>query len=175
MERRRVDDAIGALHAVIRDIRNFIFGLRPVLLETGTLTDGLEHLAAELHRNGGVRVEVSAAAPDGVVAALPIELVAELLAVAREALSNIARHATATEASVRLSAGDDELTLELADNGRGFRPGDAPERGHNGLANIRARTEGLGGRFEMTSAPGSGTRMIITVPIGTSPSHGDQQ
>ena len=54
-----MDDAIEALHAVIRDIRNFIFGLRPVLLESGSLTDGLRHLADELRRNGGVDVAVA--------------------------------------------------------------------------------------------------------------------
>ena len=57
---RRVDEAIDALHAVIRDIRNFIFGLRPVLLEAGTFAAGLRQLATELHRNGGVTVEVDA-------------------------------------------------------------------------------------------------------------------
>ncbi len=98
--RRRVDEAIDALHAVIRDIRNFIFGLRPVLLEAGTLTDGIRYLATELHRNGGVEVEVTVSDRRNMVADLPIELVAELLAVTREALSNIARHASATRATL---------------------------------------------------------------------------
>ncbi len=55
---RRVDEAIDALHAVIRDIRNFIFGLRPVLMNGGSLADGLRDLATELRRGGGVDVEV---------------------------------------------------------------------------------------------------------------------
>ena len=75
---RRVDEAIDALHAVIRDIRNFIFGLRPVLLEGGTMTDGLEHLATELRRGGGVEVSISVVGLDA-AADLPIETVAELL------------------------------------------------------------------------------------------------
>src|SRR6185503_7427720 len=88
---RRVDEAIDALHAVIRDIRNFIFGLRPVLLDGGSLADGLEHLATELRRGGGVEVAVSVS-EEGVIE-LPIETIAELLALTREALSNVARHA----------------------------------------------------------------------------------
>jgi len=164
---RRVDEAIDALHAVIRDIRNFIFGLRPVLLESGSLSDGLRHLATELHRNGGV--EVSLSVPADVADHLPIEVVAELLAVTREALSNIARHASATHASVELSATSDRMLLELGDDGRGFEPERATERGHHGLANMRARSEALGASFELQSGPDAGTRIIISLPWREAP------
>jgi len=162
-EAQRVDDAIDALHAVIRDIRNFIFGLRPVLLESGSLAEGLRHLAKELQRNGAV--DVSALIEEGAeVATPPIEVVAELLAVTREALSNVARHAAATRASVELSATSRELRLELADNGRGFDANRVADRGHHGLANMRARIEGLSGAFEVHSGVGDGTRIIISLP-----------
>ena len=161
---RRVDEAIDALHAVTRDIRNFIFGLRPVLLETGSLADGLEHLATELRRNGGVEVSVSIDEGRAVADELPIETVAELLAVTREALSNVARHASASHASVELGGTPHELRLELADDGRGFHAAVAADRGHHGLANMRARTEGLGGRFEVLSGAEAGTRIIVTLP-----------
>jgi signal transduction histidine kinase len=161
---RRVDEAIDALHAVIRDIRNFIFGLRPALLESGSLTDGLAHLATELRRNGGIDVSISL--PDDAAATedLPIEVVAELLAVTREALSNIARHASATSASVELGASSRELRLELSDNGRGFDVKTAAEHGHHGLANMRARIEALTGTFKVSSGPVTGTRIIISLP-----------
>jgi len=162
--RRRVDSAIDALHAVIRDIRNFIFGLRPVLLEAGSLPDGIRHLATELRRNGGVEVEVAVSDDSELIETLPIEFVAELLAVTREALSNIARHASANHAGVRLDAGPESLSLEITDDGRGFRGGPTPERGHHGLANIRARCEALGGSFAIESGPGRGTRIILTIP-----------
>ena len=161
---RRVDEAIDALHAVIRDIRNFIFGLRPALLESGSLTDGLAHLATELRRNGAVDVSLSVPDEAAATEGLPIEVVAELLAVTREALSNVARHAAATRASVDLAATPRELRLELSDNGHGFDAGRAADRGHHGLANMRARVEGLAGRFEVTSGPESGTRIIISLP-----------
>ena len=161
---RRVDEAIDALHAVIRDIRNFIFGLRPALLESGSLTDGLAHLATELHRNGGIDVATSVPDDTAETDGLPIEVVAELLAVTREALSNIARHAAATRASVDLDATPSEMRLELADNGRGFDANIAAEHGHHGLANMRARIEALTGSFDVTSDSETGTRIIISVP-----------
>jgi signal transduction histidine kinase len=161
---RRVDEAIDALHAVIRDIRNFIFGLRPVLVESGSLLEGLEHLSTELRRSGAVRVTITSSVPPDDLERLPVEVVAELLAVTREGLSNIARHAGATNATVDLAAANGELRLTLADDGRGFDAVRAAERGHHGLANMRARTEGLGGSFSVASSPEAGTRIIISLP-----------
>jgi signal transduction histidine kinase len=162
--RRRVDESIDALHAVIRDIRNFIFGLRPVLLESGSLVDGLQHLATELHRNGGVRVSVTVDDPDDDLERLPLEVVAELLAVVREGLSNVARHAEATTTSIALASSAEAIRVELADDGRGFRADERPERGHHGLANMRARIEALNGTCEVRSTPKRGTRIIIMLP-----------
>ena len=126
---RRVDGAIDALHAVIRDIRNFIFGLRPVLLESGSLVEGLGNLASELRRSSAVDVTVTADAAGTQVSSLRLETVAELLAVTREALSNVARHARASHASVTVTEEPGELRVEITDDGRGFvRRGREPTR-----------------------------------------------
>jgi signal transduction histidine kinase len=159
--RRRVDDAIDALHGVIRDIRNFIFGLRPLLLDSGSLLDGLRALADELRRNTTTEIEISGDEPDD----LRIETVAELLAIAREALANVARHSGAAHASIALGASERGLRLEIADDGRGFASDSTPARGHHGLANIRARAAAIGGTVEVRSRPGAGTRMIVDVPM----------
>jgi nitrate/nitrite-specific signal transduction histidine kinase len=160
--RRRADDAIDALHAVIRDIRNFIFGLRPLLLDSGSLLDGLRVLATELHRNTAIEVDIGGEEPDD----LPIEVVAELLAIAREALANVARHSRAKRAWLRVASVNGDLQIEIADDGHGFSP-DAPaaDRGHHGLANMRARAEHLRGSFAVERRDGGGTRIILTVPI----------
>lgn len=162
---RRVDGAIDALHLVIRDIRNFIFGLRPVLLESGDLGQGLEHLATELRRSGGVAVAVSVEDDHGHLARLPIETVAELLAIVREALSNVARHAGATNCRVLLASEPDLLRVEVHDDGRGFDASRRGEGGHHGLANMRSRGESLGATFEVDSAPDRGTRIIVVLRV----------
>jgi signal transduction histidine kinase len=100
--------------------------------------------------------------------------VAELLAVAREALSNIARHARATRATVTLDGEPGELRLELADDGRGFDARGTPNGGHHGLANMRARIEALGGRFEVDSG-NAGTRIIVSVPRRWAPREGESR
>ncbi len=166
---RRVDAAIDALHAVIRDIRNFIFGLRPVLLESGDLAEGLEHLATELRRGGGVAATISVDDGHDHLGRLPIETVAELLAVVREALSNVARHAEASACRVLLTSAPDLLRLEIHDDGRGFDPLERGRGGHHGMANMRSRVESLGGTFEVDSARGRGTRIIVVLRVRPEP------
>lgn len=158
--RQRVDDSIDALHGVIRDIRNFIFGLRPLLLDSGSLLDGLHALADELRRNTTTEIEVDAEEPDGV----SMEVVAELLAIGREGLANVARHSQARHASIRLTAHDLDVRLEITDDGRGLEPEAEIAHGHNGLANMRARAEALGGTFDIQSNQGAGTRIIVAIP-----------
>jgi two-component system, NarL family, sensor histidine kinase DevS len=156
---QRVEDAIDALHGVIRDIRHFIFGLRPLLVDSGSLTDGLHTLANELRRNTKAEIEVTS----NDRSELPLAVVAELLAITREALANVARHSNATHVSVNLDSSDSQIRLEITDDGIGLEPDSQVGRGHNGLANMRARTEGLGGTFEIESSADAGTRIIVSV------------
>ena len=158
---RRVDDAIDALHGVIRDIRHFIFGLRPVLLDSGSLNEGLRSLAGELQRNTATEIVIDGMAPED----LPLSVVADLLAIAREALANVARHAKARHAQIVVGITDGTLRLEIADDGEGFGTGQPRDHGHNGLANMRARADALGGSFAVDSHPGAGTRIIVSVPV----------
>jgi len=96
----------------------------------------------------------------------PAHVRAELLQIAREALSNVARHAGATEATVRLSSDGKDLELEIRDNGRGFELTTTPLDGHFGLANMRDRATALGGAMLVESAAGSGTHIIVRIPVG---------
>ncbi len=108
--RARVERAIDSLDQSIRDIRNFIFGLRPELLEQAGLVGGLAALADEFRVNSMVDVELDTAEADDTD--LPPELTGQLLSIAREALSNIARHSKATRGNVhvetRQSGRDDD-------------------------------------------------------------------
>ncbi len=90
---------------------------------------------------------------------LPTEVTVQLLQIAQEALSNIARHSGATRASVAVEAGHDDgdqVVLEIADNGTGFDPGEDRSEDHHGLLNMRARVGSIGGRLEIMSEPGDG-------------------
>ncbi|MCU0483033.1 MAG: GAF domain-containing sensor histidine kinase [Chloroflexi bacterium] len=161
--RARVERATESLDQTIRDIRNFIFGLRPQLVDGLDLLEGLAALADEFRVNTMVDVEFQADR-DAQVDALGAERTLELLTISREALSNIARHARATRATIRLAGRPDGLDLEIADNGVGFDTREPRSLGHQGLRNIRARAIGIGATPLVDSEPGAGTRIILRVP-----------
>ena len=84
----------------------------------------------------------------------------------KEALCNLVRHAAATEARLTIRAADGDLIIALGDNGRGLDPATAGRRpGADGLANQRRRLAALGGRCELTGAPGAGTTVTFVVPL----------
>ena len=88
---------------------------------------------------------------------------ADVVQLSREALSNVSRHAGAATCRVSLYRSEDGGVLEVDDDGRGFDPATATGTGQ-GLRNLRERAEGLGGRAEIDSTPGQGTRVRVTIP-----------
>jgi signal transduction histidine kinase len=162
----RIDQVIDTLNGSIRDIRNFIFGLRPERFEEANLADGLSGLAEEFRVNTTLDIDLHT---QDFAGDLPVESRAQLLYVAREALSNAARHADATHVDVRLATDAEGLHLTIADNGRGFDPATAGGPGHFGLANMAQRVESIGGTLRIESGPGSGARVLVRVPVATDP------
>jgi signal transduction histidine kinase len=166
--RHRIDRAIDALHMTIRDIRNFIMGLRPELLDQRDLVGSLLALAEEVRLNSMVEVETSIDA--AAAASLAEHARAPVFHITREALSNVVRHSHATRASVVLRREGPSTVLEISDNGTGFDPDEELETTHLGLANMAGRAERHGGRLRVESAAGSGTRIIVTLEAADRPS-----
>jgi signal transduction histidine kinase len=160
--RARVERAVDSLDQSIRDIRNFIFGLRPELLEQAGLVGGLAALADEFRVNSMVDIDLDT--DEARDTDLPPELIGQLLSIAREALSNVARHSRATRGSVRVETGDEVVRLIISDNGVGFDPATPRGVGHQGLVNMRARASSVGGWLDVQSGPGAGTRIIVEAP-----------
>ena len=163
----RVEHAIDAIHASIRDIRNFIFGLRPEALDEGDLISGLTALADEFRRGTLMEIELQL---DEDIELGPDETL-QVMQVTREALSNVARHADASRVWVALAADADTASLSITDNGTGFDPGASRAAGHHGLNNMRVRAESLGGSFTLESAPGSSTRVLVRWPRAAAAGH----
>ena len=107
---------------VIRDLRNYIFGLRPGILADRHLGQALEELAGELQERTGV---LTVTQVDPQAAAELAGRAADVVQLAREALSNVSRHARATTCRVSLYHQGDSAVLEVDDDGRGFDPAHA--------------------------------------------------
>ena len=99
--------------------------------------------------------------PDLPEIAVPPDDRANVMAVLREALANALKHSAASHVSITLDFKGREFAIRLADDGRGFDPDAALAAGGNGLANMRARMEKLGGKFRLETAPGRGARLTL--------------
>jgi signal transduction histidine kinase len=157
--RGRLDAAVNDVDRVIRDLRNYIFGLGggPADRE---LSRALHGLGDELRRGSeiAIRVEVDPAA-SGALASRATDIAQ----FAREALTNAVRHSGAATVSVVISRDDGSFVLEIEDDGKGFDP-EATEGPGRGLGNLRARAQTLGADLDIDSEPGRGTRVRLVMP-----------
>jgi two-component system, NarL family, sensor histidine kinase DevS len=156
----RIEKAVEELDRVIRDLRNYIFGLRPGILADRQLDQALRQLGQEMQSRSRESVDVSV---DAALAAALSNRSADIVQLTREALSNVARHAQATRASVRLERKGSAAVLTVEDDGVGFAPA-GPTTG-NGMRNMRERAARLGGTLDVASANGKGTVLRITFPV----------
>ena len=156
----RLEGAVGEIDRVIRDLRNYIFGLRPGVLADRKLDEALRTLADEFERRSGV---VTAVEIDGSVAAELAGAASDIVQMAREALSNVGRHADADTCRLRLVRDDGRALLEIEDDGAGFDLEKA-ERGE-GLSNLERRARSLRGSVELVSSPGEGTAVRVRVRL----------
>jgi signal transduction histidine kinase len=158
-----LDKAISDLDDTIRQIRSSIFELasggRP-----GGVRSAVLSLVRDLTPVVGFEIHVSFDGP--VDSGVTDETAEHLLATVREAVTNVGRHAGASELAVSLSVRDGVCRLSVVDNGRGMG-GAAPDGGGLGLANMRRRAEKLHGEFMIESPETGGTSLVWQVPLGT--------
>ena len=169
--RRRVDAAVTLAKESLSEARRSVDALRPEALETARLGEALTGVAHRWAERSGVPVQVTLT---GTVRPVSPEAEAALLRTAQEALANVAKHAAATRVGLTLSYMDDEVVLDVRDDGMGFDPARtaaaavAPAAsGGFGLVAMRQRIEGLSGTLDVESEPGLGTAISARVPAGT--------
>ena len=156
----RIERAVEELDGVIRDLRNYIFGLRPGILADRQLDQALHELGEEMQARSRETVDV---AVDAALAARLSNRSADIVQLTREALSNVARHARASHASVRLERRGSRAVLTIEDDGVGLQPG--ADGAGNGLRNMRERAAKLGGSLEVITSSGGGTVLRTEFPI----------
>jgi signal transduction histidine kinase len=156
----RLDSGVTQIDAVISDLRNYIFGLRPGGLSRRPLDEALYELADRFQVDHGVSTTVDV---DGGLAAELAGASADLLQLTREALANVAKHAGARSCTITLRRSGDEALLEVEDDGAGFVTTLARDQGW-GLRNIEERAAALGGRIEIRTAVAAGTTISLVIP-----------
>ena len=158
-----IGQSIEGLNDVIRDIRNYILDLRPQRFQGRHLPDGLEELAREVRAHSFLNVNVQVQSENWT--RLPADLTVEILHIAREALTNVRKHARASSVYVTLTRQPEALALTIADNGIGFDPAQAMNDEGNGLHNMRERAQALGGKVTFTQRESRGTCLELLIPL----------
>jgi signal transduction histidine kinase len=151
----QLERAVNDLNKVIRDIRGYIFHLRPAAFTGNSLDEALFDLAREMHVNTLIDVELDTEGVD--TSAIPDEIAENLFHITQEALANVAKHSRATHARVALGCEGGGLTLTIEDNGRGFETSTRLGIGHRGLGNMADRARAIGAIFQVDTGTGRGT------------------
>lgn len=142
-------------------VRNFIFELRPMMLDDLGLTPTLKKYADAFKEQAGLEVSVIVT---GTERRLEPYLEVMIFRAVQELLGNASRHSQATMVKILVDLGVDLIRVSVDDNGKGFDPETLREANNLGLKLIRERAEMLGGNFEIDSMAGSGARIVFTVP-----------
>ena len=155
-----LDRAAASIETTVADVRRLVYGLRPPALDQLGLIGALRQQASTLSTGGERQVACDVLAPDP-MPPLPAAVEVAVFRIAQEALTNLARHAQARTASVRITI-DGALHLEIRDDGVGLP---AERHAGVGLISIRERTAELGGSFDIDSAPNCGTTVSVRLPL----------
>lgn len=154
-----IDDSISSLRRIAAD-------LRPLMLDDLGLGAAVEWLAKDASRRLGIRIDLALEALDGVV---DDRVAIAAYRIVQEALTNVARHAQASEVRIEIHEQHEELVILVQDNGVGL-PASAPQvEGRFGLMGIRERVEMLGGSFELGNCSASGAYLRVRLPLLRTP------
>lgn len=163
-----LDDVKREISHALDGVRRFARGLRPPALDELGLVPAIESHIRMLQEASGLEITLDAEPIGGLLSA---EAELALYRIVQEALSNAIRHAEAAHATVTIRRYDDHVAASIEDDGRGFSPEQtmAEPNGGLGLFGMKERAGYIGGRLEIHSRPGKGTRVEIEIPFADAP------
>ncbi|MCX6047597.1 MAG: histidine kinase [Chloroflexi bacterium] len=158
----KLSSASGQVDETIQMVRRIAAGLRPGILDDFGLEAAAEWQLQEFEKHTGIHWQLTAVLNES---SLDEEMGTAAFRILQEALTNIARHAQATEVKVALLSDEATFTLEVVDNGRGITEEDLRGSKSLGLLGMRERAGQLGGTVETVGTPGEGTMVTLTLPL----------
>jgi two-component sensor histidine kinase len=162
VSRAMLERARDEIRVTVEDARSAVWNLRRAA-DGEDIADAISRLVHRVGADSGIAVELKSS---GTPIALGADAERSLLLSVREAVWNAVRHASPRHIAVALAFGNRELTVAIEDDGSGFdcSPDATREATHYGLIGMRERVEKLGGSFDLSSRPGAGTCVRITIP-----------
>jgi two-component system sensor histidine kinase UhpB len=157
-----LDELEALAEDTVKNLRRLTHDLRPIYLEDLGLVTALEMLTRETSQPDVLRIDFER---KGLERRLPRGTELALYRIAQQALNNVVRHSQARHAALHVSFLENEVTLDISDDGIGFQvPNgltDLAPSGHYGLLGMRERADLIGAQFELESAPGKGTKIRV--------------
>jgi two-component system sensor histidine kinase UhpB len=158
--RERVRGILELIDRTVGTIRAICIELRPAMLDQLGLATTIGWQATEFQTRTGICCHVTG--PDDVPA--DPERATAVFRILQEVLTNVARHAKASEVRIEIKVVDHEVVVTAADNGRGFSPDGTTRMNHFGLVGMKERAIAAGGSLDIVSAPDTGTKVTVRVP-----------
>lgn len=158
----KIGELLGVVDRTIEGIRRIIGRLSPLVLQELGMISAIRKEAKDLTKTAGVRTHVDI--PDNFGRLDPV-IETAIYRVVQESLHNVAKHAQAQNVEIHLDRKGETLKLKIEDDGVGIRAVANPARPTFGLAGMQERVSTLGGQMKVSSRPGEGTKITITVPI----------
>jgi signal transduction histidine kinase len=159
-ELERVDEMRHLLDDTIASVRRISSELRPPILDDLGFCEAVRWLALETEKRSGIAIDLDLPS-DTFVSDTP--LATAMFRIVQEALTNIVRHAQASQVAIRVALKNAQIVLSISDNGRGFA--DSEQRHGVGLISMRERVKALGGNFSIISTAGLGVTIEVTAPL----------
>ncbi len=162
----KLRNVINQIDRTIGTVRNISRNLRPGILDDFGLLAALEWQADEFTKTSGIPVFFQYL---GEEKQTDNQKVTAIFRVYQESLTNIMRHAKCTHVNVLVSFGNEKIVLEVSDNGQGFDPAILKNQKSLGVFGMKERIESIGGKFEIESRKGQGTKVILEMPLKMKP------
>jgi signal transduction histidine kinase len=152
------------------DVRETILGLRTTLGPGQEFNGALQDYVQQWREQSGIAAEVSLTAEDATLRRITPMAEVQLLRIIQEAMANVRKHAQASNVVVEVSQRDGSIHASISDDGHGFDPATLGRGAFPrfGLATMRERAQSVGGRLEIDAAPGRGTTVEVSIPMGGS-------
>jgi PAS domain S-box-containing protein len=166
----RLSETTRLVDSAIESVQRIAAELRPTILDDLGLVASLEWQAQQFQRATGITCRLDVLLDDQGQDPTREQATA-LFRIVQEALTNVSRHARASQVNIVLEQRDGALALEVRDNGRGINPDAIAEPGALGVLGMRERAALVNGRLEISGRPGKGTILTVRIPVGSS--HGE--
>lgn len=161
--KQKMQDLLSTLDGTVKTVRRIASDLRPSLLDDLGLIAAMEWQLAEFEKRSGIKTNL---ADPGEELKLPDEIKTGLFRIFQESLTNVVRHADARKVKVSLQQKGGSFVLRIADDGKGFDQHTIADQKTLGLLGMKERTSMIGGTYDIISAPGKGTTVVVTIPSG---------